>query len=168
MNTINDVIIKTITVHSDQRGWLAELFRSDELPLTLLPRMSYMSLTKPGVVRGPHEHITQTDNFIFISGHWFVKLWDNRPNSYTFNNIMKFKITKPTQVIVPPNVIHAYANANAFSKGMVINMPNVLFKGIDKTQPPDEIRHESNPKFPILDIKCQHPLSKFMSLFTNV
>ena len=64
--TIDDVIIKPLSQHADDRGWLIELYREDELPETVHPVMAYISQTLPAVVRGPHEHHDQTDYFAFV------------------------------------------------------------------------------------------------------
>ena len=53
---IEGVEIIPLERHSDQRGWLAELYRSDEVNGNMAPAMGYISITKPGVSRGPHEH----------------------------------------------------------------------------------------------------------------
>ena len=46
------VVVKDISFHKDSRGWLAELFRIDELGKELHPLMGYVSMTLPGVSRG--------------------------------------------------------------------------------------------------------------------
>jgi dTDP-4-dehydrorhamnose 3,5-epimerase len=56
--------IKELSVHEDNRGWLAEIIRDDESDVK--PVMSYLSMTRPGLARGPHEHKEQTDYFCFI------------------------------------------------------------------------------------------------------
>ena len=62
---IDGVIIKKIVKNKDSRGWLAEFWRSDEVAYR--PVMGYASLTRPGVVRGPHEHKYQSDCFIHFN-----------------------------------------------------------------------------------------------------
>lgn len=156
---IHDVSISPLGVHKDNRGWLTELFRADETPSGLLPLMSYVSCTRPGVSRGPHQHATQTDTFAFITGTWWVKLWDPRCHSSSFQVCMRFKIKTPTVVIVPPGVVHAYANAG-ISSALVVNLPNVLYRGPGKSQEPDEIRYEGNPAFSVRDITNTHILSR--------
>ena len=56
--------IRELTVHEDQRGWLVEILRDDESDYT--PVMSYLSMTRSGLLRGPHEHREQTDCFCFV------------------------------------------------------------------------------------------------------
>ncbi|HVQ55697.1 MAG TPA: hypothetical protein VMS29_02985, partial [Pyrinomonadaceae bacterium] len=60
---IDDVVIYPLRVFQDDRGWLSELFRHDELAPEFYPEMAYISFTKPGVQRGPHEHVDQADLF---------------------------------------------------------------------------------------------------------
>ena len=64
--TIEGVIWKPLSIYRDQRGWLCELFRHDELPEIFHPVMCYISMTEPGIARGPHEHVDQADYFCFI------------------------------------------------------------------------------------------------------
>src|SRR5207245_8233837 len=82
--TIGGVIWKPLQKYHDPRGWLCELFRHDELPAEFHPVMAYLSMTEPGVARGPHEHVDQADCFCFLGPSNFkVYLWDNRPSSPT-------------------------------------------------------------------------------------
>lgn len=159
LEPIDGVIINPLTQYTDDRGWLTEAYRSDQTHW--LPQMAYVSATYPGVVRGPHEHLTQTDMFVFITGHWWVKLWDHRQDSLTYCARMRFKVTTPTMVIVPPGVVHAYGNAGGFRQALVINLPDQLYKGVGKLDPVDEIRHEGSPLFPVKDIRNQHWFTRF-------
>ena len=65
---IEGVLIRPLKRYTDSRGWLIEVLREDELPEEFVPAMGYISLTHPGVARGPHEHRDQTDGFAFLSG----------------------------------------------------------------------------------------------------
>ncbi len=130
--------------HEDPRGWLVELYRDDELPEGFKPTMSYFSCTKPGVARGPHEHIDQTDGFIFFDGSYELHLWENREGEPENHEVIPVGKDNPVFVTVPPGVVHAYRNvgdADAF----VINVPNRLYAGWQKKEPVDEIRYESDP-----------------------
>ena len=63
---IEGIIWKSLSIYKDQRGWLSELFRHDDLPQEFHPVMAYISMTEPGIARGPHEHYEQADCFCFI------------------------------------------------------------------------------------------------------
>jgi len=148
--SIEGVEVRVLNRYSDERGWLMEVFRHDELEKDCLPAMTYVSMTKPGVARGPHEHIDQVDYFCFAGPSTFkVYLWDNRPGSATYRNKMTINggENAPTVVIVPRKVVHAYRNIGE-RDGFVINCPNRLFKGHGKKEPVDEVRYENDADSP--------------------
>ena len=143
---IDQVVIRSLTLFKDTRGWLVELFRQDELCEERWPMMVYVSQTLPGVTRGPHEHVDQTDGFAFIGPSDFkLFLWDSRPNSPTEGKRMVVLVgeSNPVAVWIPPGVVHAYRNVGTLP-GLVYNSPNRLYAGHGKKGPIDEIRHEEN------------------------
>src|SRR5262245_47446570 len=86
---VQDVIVSRIQSYDDSRGWLIELFRSDDLPAEFLPAMAYISSTRPGIARGPHEHVDQADLFCFLGPSNFkLRMWDNRADSPTYRKVM--------------------------------------------------------------------------------
>lgn len=144
---IKGVVVRHLKKFSDPRGWLAELFRNDELGPEYLPLMAYISSTKPGVTRGPHEHVDQDDFFWFIGTSTFkVRAWDNRKESETFNYVMTViaQGDNPITALIPAGVVHAYQNVGD-TPGLVINCPNRLYMGVGKQEPVDEIRYEDDP-----------------------
>ena len=139
------VMIKELNVFTDERGWLTELFRYDETDFR--PVMSYVSMTKPGIARGPHEHIDQSDFFCFF-GNFRLYLWDNREGSLSYGEKFVFDTKgKPVTAIVPPRVVHAYKNMGP-GEGLVLNLPDRLFRGQGKKDPVDEVRYENDPDSP--------------------
>jgi len=151
---IKDVIIKKLHKNTDQRGWLAEYWRSDETDYK--PVMSYVSVTKPGIIRGPHEHKEQSDCFVFLGpGNFELHLWDNRngrrglPTSPTNREYIKLEVGEdnPCLVIVPPGIVHGYkciSQIPAYS----INLADKLYKGEGKREEIDEIRWENREDSP--------------------
>lgn len=143
---IEGVIIKPMKKFSDARGWLAECFRHDEIVDEIYPVMSYVSMTLPGVARGPHEHLTQTDYFCFIGPSNFkLCIWDNRPESKTYGQKITLLVGEdnPTIAVVPPRVVHAYKNVGV-KEGLVLNYPNKLYAGCGKKERIDEVRYEND------------------------
>ena len=141
---IEGVAIEDLIKFFDERGFLVETFRVDNLPSDLRPVMSHISYTKPGILRGPHEHLRQTDIFCFIgSGNFKIKLWDNRKESKTYGNYMEFFGGKenPIRVIIPFGVVHGYKNISKNEIGMTINYPDKLYRGWGRKEEVDEIRH---------------------------
>ena len=114
------------------------------------PVMAYVSLTKPGVSRGPHEHADQADYFCFFGPSTFrVYLWDARKDSPTFGakEVRDAGEDAPYALIVPPGVVHAYKNVGG-KDGLVFNGANRLYGGWLKQDSVDEIRHEKDPDTP--------------------
>lgn len=143
---IKGVVVRKLARNLDSRGWLAELFRSDELDEEFFPAMSYISSTNPGVTRGPHEHWDQADFFCFIGPSNFkLRLWDNRKNSDTFlrRHTLIVGQDNPISVLIPAGVVHAYQNVGEID-GIVINCPNKLYRGPGRKEEVDEIRHEND------------------------
>ncbi|MGA9117257.1 MAG: dTDP-4-dehydrorhamnose 3,5-epimerase family protein [Bacteroidota bacterium] len=145
--TIQGVLVRPLPKYLDDRGWLTEVFRSDELEERFLPAMGYISVTEPGIARGPHEHVEQADHFCFLGPSNFkVYLWDNRKDSSTYltRQVIYAGEDAPRAVIIPPGVVHAYRNIGG-RPGMVVNNPNRLYGGKGKKEPVDEVRHEDDP-----------------------
>ena len=145
---IKGVIIKKINKYEDERGWLAEIFRDDEIEYK--PLMSYISSTKQGVIRGPHEHKYQSDFFVFIGpGDFELHLWDRREDSETYKEYIKIMVGESNlcSVIVPPGVVHGYKCVSD-NNAWCVNMPNKLYKGKNKQEEIDEIRWEQDKNSP--------------------
>lgn len=143
---IKGVVVRKLKRFFDDRGWLTELFRKDELDEEFLPAMAYISSTNPGVTRGPHEHWDQADLFCFIGPSNFkLRVWDNRKNSETFGAMMTMVVGEdnPAAVLIPAGVVHGYQNVGDID-GIVINCPNRLYAGAGRKEEVDEIRHEND------------------------
>ena len=147
---IQGIVTRPVRKFLDERGWLAELIREDDLHEIPRPAMSYVSMTLPNVARGPHEHAHQTDVFCFLGPSNFkLALWDNRKDSATYEAKMTLYVgaDNPLLVVVPPGVVHGYKNIGT-EPGMVLNFPDKLYKGPGRKQDVDEIRHENDPHSP--------------------
>jgi dTDP-4-dehydrorhamnose 3,5-epimerase len=147
---VEGVLWKPLRIYQDNRGWLFELFRRDEVAAEYFPEMTYVSATNPGVARGPHEHRDQADFFWFLGPSNFkLYLWDNRPTAATYG-IFQAEIVgvdRPMAVVIPAGIVHAYRNVGQ-EIGLVYNGPNRLYKGEGRREPVDEIRHEEDPRSP--------------------
>ena len=141
---VEDVEFRSLTAFDDQRGWLVELFREDEIDSCYQPSMAYVSVTLPGIARGPHEHRQQTDLFAFVGpGDCKLYLWDMRPDSSTYGNRQTVIVGESNMqsVIIPPGIVHAYKNISP-QPAWVFNAPNCLYRGEGKSGLVDEIRYE--------------------------
>ena len=146
------VRVEALPVFKDVRGSLHELFRVDEVPAGFQPLMACSSWSHAGVTRGPHQHVGQDDYFTFAGpSNFTVFLWDDRPGSAREKNgwLILTGEQAPTRIYVPRGVVHAYRNTGS-AYGLVVTTTNLLFKGKDRRDPVDEIRHELNPNSPYI------------------
>jgi dTDP-4-dehydrorhamnose 3,5-epimerase len=144
ISKIDGVLIRELQKNTDTRGWLIELFRKDEVDPDIMPVMAYISMTKPGVIRGPHEHKEQTDHICFFGPSVFkIQLWDNRENSPTSGKSQIIEAGEKNLLVIsiPPGVVHAYKNVGV-RDGLVFNAPNRLYAGEGRNEEVDEIRYE--------------------------
>ncbi|NUM25148.1 MAG: dTDP-4-dehydrorhamnose 3,5-epimerase family protein [Candidatus Buchananbacteria bacterium] len=146
---IDGVIINKLEKYNDNRGWLAEFFRNDLVDFD--PAMGYVSETKPGVARGPHEHVHQSDFFVFLIGKFRLYLWDNRVGAKNYRILETYDLGEENAagVIIPPGVVHAY-KCISDTPGLVINLPDKLYRGKNKSEEVDEIRWEDDKSSPFI------------------
>lgn len=139
---IKGVVFFDLDILYDARGSLVELFRNDLLEESNFPRMAYLSHTMPGVTRGPHEHLKQSDLFCFAGpGEFELVLWEKSIGRAPYEERHLVGECHPVAVIVPPGIVHAYKNISD-KPGVVFNFPNCLYAGPGKCYPVDEIRYE--------------------------
>lgn len=106
---IQGVKTKRLKVVPDERGWLMEILRCDEVDFDKFGQV-YLSVAFPNVVKAWHYHRLQFDNFTCIKGMMKVALYDGRPKSDTFKEINEFFIgdKNPMLITVPPEVWHGF------------------------------------------------------------
>jgi len=144
MLNIEGLIVKYLKNHIDHRGYLTECWREDDdLFEGFDPKMMYVSMSEPGVRRGAHMHIKQRDYFIFIGpGNFRVAIVDDRPNSSTYKNAIDNLYVgenNPAAIIIPTGCWHGYQNVSS-KVGMVINIPDKLYRGFKYSEDVDEVR----------------------------
>jgi dTDP-4-dehydrorhamnose 3,5-epimerase len=78
-------------------------------------------------------------------------LWDARQESKTYLHRMRLDVgeEESVAVLVPPRVVHAYKCISE-EKGLVMNLPDKLYAGVQRKQEVDEIRHEDTQDSPFL------------------
>jgi dTDP-4-dehydrorhamnose 3,5-epimerase len=144
------VRLESIPVFRDPRGSLHELFRLDEIPPEFRPVMACSSWSRPGVTRGPHEHVLQDDYFTFAGpSEFLIALWDARPGGAGVAKgwLIDGGESHPVRIYVPHGVVHGYRNVGGVP-GLVVTVASELFRGDGRKQAVDEIRHELNPDSP--------------------
>lgn len=107
---IPGVEVKPLLRHADDRGYLAELLRSDEKIFSGFGQAN-VTLTYPGVVKAWHYHREQDDLWACVSGMIRVGLYDLREGSETFGQTAELYLGdySPQLVKIPIGVAHGYS-----------------------------------------------------------
>ena len=138
MANIHDVECHDLQVNADERGHLVETFRSDWETYEPKPKMSYYSLSYPGVIRAWHRHTRgQVDYFVCPSGRIKIGIYDDRNDSATQGESDTFVIGEHNQkaIRIPGSCWHGF-KVIGDEQAILINSPTKLYNYDD----PDEER----------------------------
>lgn len=97
--------MKKLKKHIDERGWLVEVLRGDEINEKI--EHIHFSILKPGFIRGGHYHKRKTEWFCIVKGK--VKLILNKLNSNEKKEIM-LSDNNPMIVKITPHIRHTIEN----------------------------------------------------------
>lgn len=133
---IHGVEIKPLTIHADERGFFAELLRSDDKVFTTFGQAN-VSLNYPGVVRAWHWHEHQEDLWAVVRGMVKVVLYDPRENSPTKSEVQEVFLGEqnPALLRIPVGVIHGYKTIGVEPSVLVYFVTRIY----DRMEP-DELR----------------------------
>jgi dTDP-4-dehydrorhamnose 3,5-epimerase len=134
---IDGVTFRELDVNSDERGHLVEVFREDWGVYEHKPKMSYYSLTHPGVVRAWHRHLKgQVDHFVCPRGKVKVGIYDERSGSDTEGELNTFIIGEQSHeaIRIPGECWHGF-KAIGSTESMLLNFPTELY---DYDEPDEE------------------------------
>lgn len=131
------VLIDEIKMYTDSRGMVSEVWRIDSL-MGKDSKQCYISETAPYIQRGPHQHSLQVDEFVSWKNHMVYQMYNPDTKEMKTFTTEKNKIFR---VHVDVGIIHSYRNLDK-DKSFTLNFPTSLFKGVDKKEDIDEIRHE--------------------------
>lgn len=126
---IDDVEVRDLTVNTDQRGHLTEIFREDWELFDESPKMSYYSMSYPGIIRAWHRHARgQIDYFVCPKGRILVGIYDDREGSPTREELDTFIIGEHNQRVirVPGDCWHGFKVVGDES-AFLINFPTKLY-----------------------------------------
>jgi dTDP-4-dehydrorhamnose 3,5-epimerase len=134
---IQDVQLRYATTHPDERGSVTEIFDprwgfTDE-PMVYL----YEFTIRPGIVKGWIKHEQQTDRVFLQRGSLRVVLYDDRPDSPTYQILNQFTFTEHNRGMIcyPSGVYHALENVGT-TDVICLNTPTRAYNHED----PDKYR----------------------------
>ena len=135
---IEGVETKQLRPIVDERGYLMEMVRNDD-PMFKGFGQTYLTTVNFGVVKAWHYHNNQVDNFVCVSGHIKLVLYDCREDSPTYGLINEFFIGEknPMMVQIPKKVLHGFKGISE-TPAMVLNVPDQPYNYSE----PDEFRVE--------------------------
>jgi len=106
---IQDVLIKKIEKRSDERGFLAEILRSDENLLSKFGQLTF-TVSFPGIIKAFHYHKKQDDLWFCPFGNIQIVLFDMREGSPTYKQrqVIFAGENNFILVLIPAGVAHGY------------------------------------------------------------
>jgi dTDP-4-dehydrorhamnose 3,5-epimerase len=133
---IDGACLRSLRVIPDERGFVMEIFRSDDPEFEAFGQV-YLSVVYPGVVKGWHYHQEQTDHFCVVRGMAKVVLYDRRQDSRTRGEVNEFFLgdRNPAILTIPKLVLHG-AKGVGVEPAYVINVPDRPYR----REAPDELR----------------------------
>jgi dTDP-4-dehydrorhamnose 3,5-epimerase len=108
-SVIDGVVVKPLKRVVNDRGWLLEVQRHDDPEFAGFGQ-TYVTATKPGIIKAWYRHHRQIDNMAVVSGLLRVALFDGRPGSPTRGAIMELRAggDAPVLIQIPIGVWHGF------------------------------------------------------------
>jgi dTDP-4-dehydrorhamnose 3,5-epimerase len=133
---IDGVVLKTLRLIPDERGYLMECLRSDDEIFEKFGQV-YVSAVYKDAVKAWHYHKVQTDFVVCVSGMIKLALYDNRQDSPTYGTVEQIFLGEQNRILVkiPNGVYHGWKGL-ASPLSLVMNCPDRLYN----YQEPDEFR----------------------------
>lgn len=125
---IEGVVIRDLTLHTDDRGTVCELYdpRWGVNPDPLV--FSYFYTIRPGWVKGWAHHKIHEDRYCIMQGEMKVVLYDTRPDSPTYGMINEVYLSEHRRQLmtIPRFVWHADENVG-LKDVMIVNFPTIQY-----------------------------------------
>lgn len=111
---IEGVHVKDLKWIPDERGRLLEILRNDD-PIFQKFGQVYVTSTLPQVVKAWHYHKLQDDYFTCLRGMVKLVIFDNRPDSPTYQHINEYFLgeIRPQVIVVPRLCYHGWKCVSA-------------------------------------------------------
>lgn len=134
--TIEGVQLIDLKVHSDNRGWLSEIVRSDDDYFKGFGQLYIVNNFDKKAVRAFHMHLNQDEIFIASNGTLQFILVDERKGSSSYKEMNCFILdaSRPQCLIVPRGIQHG--SMALVEKSQIVALTNEPYN----PRQPDEIR----------------------------
>lgn len=113
---IKEALVIPLKKICDERGMIMQMLKSSDPHFEKFGEI-YFSTAYPGAIKGWHEHTAQTQFYAVIKGMIKLVLYDNRPKSPTYKELMELFIGDDNYQLVriPSGVINGYKAIGADS-----------------------------------------------------
>ena len=98
--------VKNLIVHKDDRGWLAEIFRPEDLNMTMKGQVT-VTTAHPGIVKANHYHKRKYEWYCVLKGKMNLALKDMKTGTKE-EMIIEDKDLKILKI--SPNIAHGFKN----------------------------------------------------------
>ena len=144
IDMVQGVVIQDLRVISDDRGAVLHMMRCDSPLFTRFGEI-YFSEVNPGQVKAWKLHAEMTQRFAVPVGRLRFAIFDQRPDSGTFGNVMFVELGRPDAyrlLLIPPGLWYGFGNP---AEG-----PSVLANCADLPHAPAESHQvpATSPGFP--------------------
>ena len=105
------VVVRPISIYSDTRGDLSEIYREEWLPKSYPSAIQWNYVcSAANVLRGVHLHRKHYDYLTLLSGKMLLGLSDLREKSATYRMgcLLPLEQHQPRLVVIPPGVAHGF------------------------------------------------------------
>ena len=122
---INGVIVSKKGIFPDDRGKILHIMKSTDEVFKSFGEV-YCSTVYPGVVKGWHMHKRMTLNYVVLKGNIKFVLYDDRPDSSTYQVLQEFVIgeNQYLMITVPPFVWNGFKGIG-LDEAFVINFTDI-------------------------------------------
>ena len=103
---MKEIQIKKLTVHTDNRGWLAEIFKSDYVGSTIKGQVT-ITTAHPGIVKANHYHKKMNEWYCVIKGKMHLVLKDMKTCE---QNEIILSEDKLELIKISPGLAHGFRN----------------------------------------------------------
>lgn len=104
---MNGVEVKTLDIKKDERGWLAEVIRKEELVRNREFGQFMVTTAYPGYVKGNHYHTRKYEWYCVLKGEARLLLVENNSGEREELILSEHQLQA---VRIPPHVSHAIEN----------------------------------------------------------
>lgn len=122
---IEGVKITSRRIIRDERGKIMHIMKSSDDQFNTFGEV-YCSTVYPGIVKGWHLHKKMTLNYVVLKGNIKFVLYDDRPDSVTYQQIQEIIIgeNQYVMVTVPPYVWNGFKGIGT-EEAFVINFTDI-------------------------------------------